>query len=744
MKRLAYILIAMMSCQLLLAQQKSFQVNDSTKIGLVLSGGGAKGFAHIGTLKVIDSLGIKVDYIAGTSMGAIIGSLYASGYSGKQLDSIFKSLNFDDVINDNLPREAKSFYEKRNADTYVISLPLNKFKVSLPSGISRGQNVYNLLSQLTLHVGEIKDFSKLPIPFFCMGTNVETGEAIQFESGNLAQVIQGSGAFPSLFQPVIIDDKVIIDGGVTNNYPIKKLKEKGMDIIIGVDVQDDLSTRKELKSADKILLQINNYRTINDMKEKSKITDIYIQPNIKDYTVISFDQGQDIVANGEKAAKEKLEELVTLVAPNRTNKQGIEPANTDKLFITAINFNGNKNYTRSYLLGKLKFKNKDTISYAQLVKGIDNIMATNNFDNFTYTLNKNDKGYDLMADVRESKQKAFLKLAIHYDDLYKSAILLNYTHKHLLTANDVMSLDVVLGDNFRYDLDYFIDKGNHWSFGVNSRYNTFHRNVDADLLLTDEQLRSFNINKIDSELQDLTNRIYVQTLFKKDFTFSIGAEHKYLKIASETLVVNPLDDEILFDNSNYLGFFGNLKLDTYDKGYFPTNGFYINGDFNWYVYSSDFNNNFSPFSIAKADLGYAFPINSKLSLNVKAQGGFKIGEDSNNSLNFAFGGYGRNFINNFYGFYGYDYVSISANSFVKTDVALDYEIFKKNHITLAANYANIENGLFKSGNWFSLPDYSGYAIGYGVETFIGPVEAKYTFSPETKRGFWFFNVGFWF
>ncbi|WP_313791186.1 patatin-like phospholipase family protein [Lacinutrix neustonica] len=140
--------------------------NREPKVGLVLSGGGAKGLAHIGALKVIDSLGIRIDYVAGTSMGAIIGSLYASGYYGKQLDSIFKTVNFDNIITDNIPREAKTFYERENDEKYAVILPFDDFEVKLPSALSRGQNTFNLLSKLTLHVSNVEDFSKLPIPFF--------------------------------------------------------------------------------------------------------------------------------------------------------------------------------------------------------------------------------------------------------------------------------------------------------------------------------------------------------------------------------------------------------------------------------------------------------------------------------------------------------------------------------------------------------------------------------------------------
>ena len=239
------------------------------KVGLVLSGGGAKGLAHIGVLKVIDSLGVKIDYIAGTSMGAVIGGLYASGYTGNKLDSIFRTVDFDNIINDDLPRASKAFYERDNSEKYAISLPLENFKVKLPSAISRGQNMYALLSKLTLHVNEIDDFNKLPIPFFCVATNVETGRELILESGNLAQSIAASAALPSLFQPVIIDNQLLIDGGVINNYPVDELRAKGMDIIIGVDVQDGLLNREELESALDILTQINNFKTITAMETKA-------------------------------------------------------------------------------------------------------------------------------------------------------------------------------------------------------------------------------------------------------------------------------------------------------------------------------------------------------------------------------------------------------------------------------------------------------------------------------------------
>lgn len=715
------------------------------KIGLVLSGGGAKGFAHIGVLKIIDSLNIKVDYIAGTSMGAIIGSLYASGYSGQQLDSIFGSLNFDDVISDNLPRSAKTFYEQDNSERYALTLPFTNFKIKLPSALSRGQNVFNLLSKLTLHVTDITDFDKLPIPFFCVATDVETGNAVILDQGNLAQSVTASGAFPSLFQPVIINDQVLIDGGVINNYPIDELKAKGMDVIIGVDVQDGLAKREDLNSAPAILLQINNYRTINDMVEKVEKTDVYIKPDITDYTVVSFSEGQKIIESGSDAARQKLEALASLPQYKSSRNVELDIASKDSITINKVKIFGNNRYTRAYILGKLKLAEDTKVGYADFNQGVNNLVATNNFTTFYYEFEKTDKPnvYNLSATVEESVITSFLKFGLHYDDLYKSAALVNFTKKRALLDDDVMSLDLILGDHVRYNFEYYIDKGFYWSIGLRSRFNQFSRNVNVKLFLNEDEQSLTGLNKIGVDLHDQTNQIYLQTLFRKDFALSLGGEHKRLKIKSETVIANNQDKKQFFENTDYLSVFGTLRLDTYDNKYYPKTGVYFNGDFHLYLHASHFNKDFNKFSMAKADIGYAFKITDQLSANIFTQGGFKIGDKNTQSLDFALGGYGNNFINNFISFYGYDYITLMGDSFVKGRLSLDYELFKKNHIIMAANYANIGYGLFQSGEWFNSP-YSGYALGYGLETFLGPVEAIYTYSPELGESIWLFNLGFWF
>jgi NTE family protein len=281
---------------------------------LVLSGGGAKGLAHIGALKVIEKAGVSIDYIGGTSMGAIVGALYASGYSSSELDSIFRNTDFTSLIQDNLPRNAKTFYEKEDSERYALTLPFNKFKISFPPAISGGQNIYNELVRLLYHVKDIHDFNNLPIPFFAIATDIEKGTEILLNSGYLPEAILASGTFPSLFEPAEVDGRILIDGGVLNNYPVREVRKMGADFIIGVDVQHGLRDRESLLSATEILLQINNYRTVGVMKEKSALTDIYIKPDMRNFSVIDFNLKASIMDSGEEAAMEHLNKLQELAA----------------------------------------------------------------------------------------------------------------------------------------------------------------------------------------------------------------------------------------------------------------------------------------------------------------------------------------------------------------------------------------------------------------------------------------------
>ncbi len=714
------------------------QEQKKPKIGLVLSGGGAKGFAHIGVLKVLEEAGVKIDYIGGTSMGAVIGGLYASGYNASQIDSIFQATNFNELLNDFIPRSSKNFYEKRNDELYALVLPFNKLKIGIPEALSKGMYNYNLLSRITRNVRHIRDFNKLPIPFLCIGTNIETGEQVLLNKGNLAQAMIASSAFPSLFSPVEIDGKLLVDGGVINNYPIEEVRKLGAEIIIGVDVQDDLLDRNQLKDATRILVQITNLQSIERMKKNVKQTDVYIKPDIKNYGVVSFDKGKEIIRKGEEATFSVYEKIKLLVDDSNPYRKPNLKLASDSLQIVDINSNELDNYTKEYVIGKLRFKPGVKTCYDDLLKGINNINATQNFSAISYSLDENKNGDDLNLTLKENPSKTYLKFGLHYDNLFKSAVLINLTHKKTFFKNDRTSLDIVLGDNIRYNLDYYIENGFNLSFGFKSQFNQFNRNVAKEISSLD--LGALGINAINVDFHDLTNQAYFQSLFVQKFLIGGGVELKYLKIKSETLA----NTDPVIDNSNYLSLFGYMKFDSFDNKYFPKKGWYFSGDIQSYLVSSNYTGDFQPFSIAKADFGVAATLFKNATVKFSTDAGFSFGNESVSFFNFILGGYGYNPINNFKYFYGYDYLSIAANSYIKSTGIIDYEFYKNNHFNFSANFANVGDRIFETVDWISIPKYSGYAVGYGLETVIGPIEVKHSWSPENAKGYTWFSIGFMF
>ncbi len=734
-------LVFLFSFVFFLFSEQSFSQEEipRKKIGLVLSGGGAKGFAHIGVLKVIEQAGIKIDFIGGTSMGSVVGGLYACGYSATQIDSIFRATNFDELVKDYIPRNSKNFFEKRNDEMYAFTLPVNNFKIEVPTALSKGIYNYNLLVKLTHKVKDISDFNKLPIPFLCIGSDIETGEEVLLNKGYLPQALLASSAFPTIFTPVEINGRLLVDGGVTNNYPVEEIRKLGADYIIGVDVQDDLKDRKSLKEATRILVQISNLQMIKKMDAKRKLTDLYIKPDITKYGVISFSEVNEIIKKGEEAGFGVYDQLKAIGVSNPIEKTTGIKVQKDSLNLNIVEEGELKNYTRAYVIGKLGFNAPSKISYADLKNGINKLDATQNFSAISYQVSKSGNAEKLELKLTENPNRTFLKLALHYDPLYKSAVLVNFTQKKSLFKNDVISADLILGDNFRYNLDYYIDNGFYFSFGFKSRLNRFNRNVANDFN-NGTLFNQLNISTLNVDFLDFDNRAFVQTIFAQKFLIGAGLDWKYLRIKSNTLN-NSIS---IFEDSDYASVFGFAKYDSYDNKYFPKKGWEFSSDINSYLYSSDFSKQFNRFSIVSGEASFAQTAWQKITFKLQTEIGFTMGQKSAPYLNFVLGGYGFNAINNFKPFYGYDFVSLSGDSYLKTNATFDLEIFKKNHVNFSANYALVEDDLFEKVDWISREKRTGYALGYGLETLLGPIEFKYSWSPEVKENFFWLSLGFWF
>ena len=261
------------------------------KIGVTLSGGGAKGLAHIGILKAIDSAGLQVDYITGTSMGSIIGSLYAAGYRADSIESLARSIDWDQFLSNqsslrNIIMEEKSEYAK-----YDLELPWVNNWFRLSTGVLEGQELWLKLSELLFPVSQIKKFSQLSIPFKCIATDLSTGEAVVLDSGELVSAVRASMAIPSIFTAVDFNGKKLVDGGVVRNFPVIDVKEMGADIVIGSNVASGLRASDKVTTAVQVLLQVAFFREAEDTKKEVPLCDIYVQMPMDKYSMGSFFRG---------------------------------------------------------------------------------------------------------------------------------------------------------------------------------------------------------------------------------------------------------------------------------------------------------------------------------------------------------------------------------------------------------------------------------------------------------------------
>ena len=727
----------------LVAQKESDDKKDVT-VGLVLSGGGAKGFAHVGVLKVLEDAGIRVDYIGGTSMGAIVGGLYAAGYNANELDSVIRAHDLGGLVKDDLPREVSSFYQKENDGKYAVSLPLVKRKIELPTAVSTGQNAFNIFSELTEHVHDVEDFSKLPIPFFCIATNLENGDEIILDNGFLPEAIRASGSFPGLLTPVTIDNQVLVDGGIVDNFPVEKMKEKGVDYIIGVNVSGGLKDIENLNTLPEILSQIVGFQMYNKWDEKIALSDVYISPDLDEYAIFSFEEGKEIVERGEVAAKKVREQLLEIASqqkPRPLKSIKAYPIKTE-LLITKIEIKGNRNYTDKYCIKKLGIEEGVVISHKDFMRGIDVLTATNNFESIFYKLTSFEGGTKVEFEITENDEKTMIQFGAHYDDLYKTGILVNFTTKHLFFKNDFISADFVVGDNIRYNLDYFYDNGFNWSFGVNTRYNSFKADIVANTLpVVKNDTISSGLN-VPIKYFDFTTRLFLQSTIKDRWAFRVGLEHKYLNVYTDE-VINDETNRIHFEKSHFLNAFGKVMLDTYDTKYFPKKGFYIDTEYLLYGVSSNYNNNFSTFSQLYGRLGIPYTFFNKLTLHLISEAGVTLGSNENEVLDYHLGGYNENYINTFKSFYGYGFAELNESAFLRTALTVRYELFKKNFLSFTGNFARVDDDLWNGGRIFE-DTKSGYAVGYGLNTFIGPIELNYSWNPDNKKDFWYINVGFWF
>ena len=694
------------------------------RIGLVLSGGGAHGIAHIGVLKVMEEAGLRPDFITGVSMGSIIGGMYSLGYSADSLQKIFKSINWKLILSNKIPEKKIIILEKSHFSNSIISLPLASRKVTLPSGLINGQQVENMLNFYAWPAADINDFSKLPIPFMCVCTDIITYRKIDLKTGYLPDAIRASFSVPSIFTPFKIDTLLLLDGGLIRNFAASEAKEMGADFIIGSYVGFNGYKADKLQSVSGIMEQIAMFRSLDDFENEKKLVDILIKPNTNKLSIFQFDNVDSLIKRGYDAAlpyKEYFRKIADSL--NKIEVQKPLKSILDKKTYTfsQIEITGNKSYSYDQILGVLDIKPGQKVDKEKLRDKIELLYGKAWFDKVKYRIINRNDFLALNIDCIE-KPPAMLYGSVHYDNALQSSLIFEVSIKNLLTQRSVINLASRIGQYFRFDLNWlqFIDRNQE--FGISA--NFYSDNTLLPLL----ELRQ---EKGDVISRNFTSGLSLNKRIGLNNLMSISGNYENFNLVTRYYS----DSQLKNFSYNYITAIYEYKINTLDTKYFPKKGSILNFSTSTSkLQSAELKTDTSSFDFTRNNHG-EFSFERFFTLHGSIDHYFS----PDGRFTFSFGG-DLLFItrcdsitaqNNFYLLGGVESISkrsipmvgfqtneIPVKKLAGFRTSVDMEVFENIHLNIMANIFAAQEANRKNG--FSL--LSGVGIGAGYNSIIGPIK----------------------
>ena len=736
MKALSALLLCVFLCTCVRAQ-------SDTRVGLVLSGGGAKGYAHIGALRVIEESGVRVDYIGGTSMGAVVGGLYAAGYSADQLEQLLRSIDIMAELQDAVERQDRTIYEKLYNEKYLLSISMQDFGIQLPTALSDGQRVHDLFANWTADVGHIRDFDRLPIPYLAVATDIESGDPVVLEHGMLAEAMRASAALPGVLSPYELDGHLLTDGGVSNNYPAEEVKAKGMDYILGVSVESDPLKSDEITSVADLILQIAFFQANRRNVEQYAVTDLDIRPDLSGFNVMSFSDIDTLINAGYVAALAMKPTLDSLAATQRAN-----PSTRDTtaariprfLNVGRVTITGSEELSDRQVLSYFKDKLPGRISWKDFRKGLADLHVTGRYANINYRWEYLDERTgEIALELIFEQVPAFgqqLRLGLHYDPVYNANLLLNLTLYDQLIDNTITSLDLIAGNRLRYRLDYRINRVNGTAFGLRSRLD--YADVGFDVDQVPNQQLGITLQRVDFRFNDWNGELYWDFRQTHNSFTGIAAEVKYYATQSDQL--ESADTSSLFSLTSDIYFVPKVyfRYDKLDRPHFPLRGFTINAVGRAVRDLSDTDPGWA--LNANVDFLGMIPFGEKSSLGIEFSGG---GFLNGTALPYRYylGGVNRKLLNNFKPFPSLDFAQASGSSLVMAELFWRQRLFSNHYLHVGGRGARIGNPERFPSSASKTYIVAG-VLGYGLDTPLGPVELTYGLGSE-GRGLYFY-LGHWF
>jgi len=566
--RLRWTILVLLIVALLPLAAEASEDEGRPRIGLVLSGGGARGVAHIGVIRELERRNIPIDVVVGTSMGAIIGGLYASGMNADQIEIAYRSIDWDDVLSDTTPRRELSMRRKQEQAIFQVDkhIGITNKGLEAPSGLITGQKLELTLQDLLLPVTDVDDFDRLAIPFRAIATDIATSEMVVMGKGSLPMALRASMAVPGVFTPVEIDGRLLVDGGISNNLPVDVARRMGADIIIAVNISTPLKKQEEIKTVVDIADQLTNfmvYSSTHRQIESLGGQDILIEPDLEGYTSHDFGAALALIDIGAKAAQAQSDRLVVLERPVVAKEDEADAGPGTVPVIGFIEVDNDSRIDDVVLREKLHQQIGEPLDLVQLMKDIRQIYGLGTFDRVQYQLEKQGKETGLKLVVRRkpwgpnylqfglmlssdlvTENNALIRIGLNRMPVNR----LNGEWRSILTFGREPGLDTELYQPLAAGSSWFVQPR---AFAINNRFN---------IIENGQIIAETSVNRFGGSLA-----------LGKEFSNNGDARLGYRRYFGKTEIA--IGDPELPSGTIHGGeLFGSVRFDTLDDTFFPRHG----------------------------------------------------------------------------------------------------------------------------------------------------------------------------
>lgn len=717
------------------------------KIGLALSGGGAKGLAHIGILQAIDSAGLRIDLIAGTSMGGVVGALYATGYSGNAIDSIARAVDWNVIFSTAPDMSRIPVDKKKENEEQSFEIRMKNRKIQIPSGMLESQELWLLLSELLMPAYAVKDFDKLSIPFRCVATDVLTGDAVVHSGGNLVYAVRSSMAIPSIFTAIDFEGMKLIDGGVVRNFPVKDVREMGAQYIIGANVSAASLPADQMNSAINILYQTAFLRSSEDFREEVKLLDLFIDIDLERFSAGSFFSSDSILAVGKVAGDlyypyfKRLADSLNALQPKPfvANRLPMK----DKILIRGMTIVGLETTTRTAFFERLGLRANVAYAPHEISEAIREVFAMRLYKSITYELIPNPEGGASIVFRVQEHPPVGISGGFHYNTFSNIALVANYRVANLLTDKSESTVRIALGDN-----SHLLLRQEHY---IGKRLN--HK-ITAAVRLD----RVFFPEYVDYSQRQLYResmavmRLQYDRLIKRNRLTGVGIEYHAISWRPRFFAL----ESKRIDNSYFSAFYQYKRNDLATLS-FPDKGFYADFRaeliFNQRPFLEVSRPELSVEQLGGTGLGEYFrgqwriesyhPINKRMSWFITSSGGVNF---TTTEALFNFWNVGGQYqvFRNQIAFAGFREYALQSNGFGMLQLGIQRQIASRFFLLgkLNAGASGLERVAVDFDKALIFAWGSSASVGYRSP--IGPVDLSLNYNITTNSWIGLLNLGWWF